>query len=56
MMPERGPDEIGPEDEHIVVMKGPEDRTGEPEGGMSSEEVRSRLDAILARPPPRRRR
>jgi hypothetical protein len=56
LMPARRPDEIGPEDEHIVVMKGPDDRPDAPEGGVSSEEVRARLDAIMAAPHPDRRR
>lgn len=69
MMPEPAPDEVGPESNHIVVIKGNDKRPGDPkeDASRSSDlaEVRARLDAILPvdrprpqgpRPPRRPRR
>jgi hypothetical protein len=56
MMGERGPDEIGPEEEHVVVMKPPEGPRGDEPSAADLEEVRSRLDAMFPPDPPRPRR
>jgi hypothetical protein len=54
MMPPRSPDEIGPEETHVVVLKAQDE--GPDPSSMSVEEARARLDALVPPPRPRRRR
>jgi hypothetical protein len=56
MMPAPAPDEIGPDESHIVVMKSPPDRRGEEPLAADLDEVRSRLDAMFPADAPRPRR